>query len=75
MRLWDIREQQNVANCTEHTSTILSLSFNENGYLLASGGNDGVTHIWDLRKLKSLFAISSNENSPVTSVSFDFSGF
>lgn len=58
VKLWDIREQQNVANCDGHTSSVLALSFNENGYMLASGGADGVAHIWDLRKIKSLANIS-----------------
>jgi WD40 repeat protein len=60
VRLWDIREQQNVASCEGHTASVLALSFNENGYLLASGGADGVAHIWDLRKIKSLSKISGD---------------
>jgi pre-mRNA-processing factor 19 len=64
VRLWDIREQQNVANCDDHTASIYALSFNENGYMLASGGADGVAHIWDLRKIKSLSSISGTSLVP-----------
>jgi WD40 repeat protein len=62
VRLWDIREQQNVASCEGHTASVLALSFNENGYMLASGGADGVAHIWDLRKIKSLSKISGQSH-------------
>lgn len=73
VRLWDIREQQNVANCEGHTANIHSLSFNENGYMLATGGADGLAHVWDLRKIKSLtnfagitsfFSLKSIHSSP-----------
>ncbi len=52
LKVWDIREQQNVANCAEHTGAIHSVSFSENGYLVATGSEDGSVKIWDLRKLQ-----------------------
>ena len=52
LKIWDIREQQNVANCDGHSGPINCLSFSENGYLVASGSDDGSAKIWDLRKLQ-----------------------
>lgn len=60
LRLWDIREQQNVATCEGHTANINSISFNENGYMVATGASDGLSHIWDLRKIKSLANFSGH---------------
>ena len=51
LKVWDIREQQNVANCAEHTAAIRSVVFSENGYLVATASDDGQVKIWDLRKL------------------------
>ncbi len=51
LKIWDIREQQNVANCAEHSGAVHSVSFSENGYLVATGSEDGSVKIWDLRKL------------------------
>jgi pre-mRNA-processing factor 19 len=52
LKVWDIREQVNVANCAEHTGAVNSISFSENGYLVATGSSDGDVKIWDLRKLQ-----------------------
>ena len=44
VRLWDIREQKNVASLGEeqgHSKGVSCLTFNQNGYLLASGGGEG----------------------------------
>lgn len=80
VRIWDIREQQNVGNCdyrmADSASTkggaVSSLSFSENGYLLAAGYASGAVRIWDLRKLKCSKSMEFAEE--VNSVSFDYSG-
>jgi pre-mRNA-processing factor 19 len=73
LKIWDIREQENVANLAEHTSSINSVSFSENGYLVASGSDDGDVKIWDLRKLQCTKTLKVG-TAPVTSVAFDSSG-
>ncbi|CAM9451744.1 unnamed protein product [Ectocarpus fasciculatus] len=80
IRIWDIREQQNVGNCdyrnADSTSNkggaVNSLSFSENGYLLAAGYASGAVRIWDLRKLKCTKSLECQEE--VNAVSFDHSG-
>mmetsp|Transcript_15753 Transcript_15753/g.26301 ORF Transcript_15753/g.26301 Transcript_15753/m.26301 type:complete len:535 (-) Transcript_15753:71-1675(-) len=77
VRLWDIREQKNVASLGEeggHAKGVSCLSFNQNGYLLASGGAEGSCKVWDLRKLKSVASLDSSSNKAVTSVAFDPAG-
>lgn len=51
IRIWEVKQQKNVASFTEHTRPIRCLAFSENGYHLASAADDGVK-LWDLRKLK-----------------------
>lgn len=73
LKIWDIREQENVANLAGHTGSINSVSFSENGYLVASGSDDGNVKIWDLRKLQCTKTLNVG-SAPVSSVAFDSSG-
>jgi pre-mRNA-processing factor 19 len=73
MRIWDIREQQNVATFSDHSKGVSCISFSENGYLVATGAEDETVKIWDLRKLKCTTTLSSMK-APISSVSFDYSG-
>ena len=69
LKIWDIREQKSVlefaspaagnANTGAAKNSVRCVSFSENGYLLAAGGDDGGAHIWDLRKLKTIKTIES----------------
>lgn len=75
LKIWDVREQTNVANCVEHTGPVSCLSFSENGYLLVSGSHDGTVRVWDLRKLKCTKTIQVGDaQKAVNAVSFDYSG-
>ena len=73
LRIWDIREQQNVATLIEHTAAVKCVAFSENGYLVATGSDDSLVKIWDLRKLKCTSSLETAGGS-VNSVSFDYSG-
>lgn len=53
VRIWEVRQQKNVASFNDHTKPVRSLSFSENGYHLATAAEDGIK-VWDLRKLKVL---------------------
>jgi pre-mRNA-processing factor 19 len=52
IKIWDVREQKNVAVFAEHSDMVKSINFSENGYYLASACDDGIVRLWDLRKLK-----------------------
>lgn len=41
---------------------VLGVSFSPNGYHLASGGEDNLCRIWDLRMRKSLYIIPAHSN-------------
>lgn len=75
LRIWDVREQQNVATCAEHSSPVTCVSFSENGYLVATGSEDATAKIWDLRKLKCSATLEGTKDcGSVNSVAFDYSG-
>jgi len=56
----------------EHGANVRALSFSENGYLMASAGEDGVVKIWDLRTVSLMNTINCNYNP--TALQFDHSG-
>jgi pre-mRNA-processing factor 19 len=76
VKIWDIKEQVNVANFPGHQAVVRAISFSENGYYLATGADDGEVKIWDLRKLKNLktLTISEHNKIPVNALTFDKSG-
>ena len=74
MRVWDMKSQKNVTVFEGHgEGSINGLCFSENGYHLASAGQDGVVKVWDLRKLKCV-ATLEGDGAPVNGVTYDRSG-
>jgi cell division cycle protein 20 (cofactor of APC complex) len=53
IKLIDIRINKKIALAKQsHEGEICGLSWNQNGYHLASGGNDNLINVWDLRNIK-----------------------
>uniref|UniRef100_A0A914BXV8 Pre-mRNA-processing factor 19 n=1 Tax=Acrobeloides nanus TaxID=290746 RepID=A0A914BXV8_9BILA len=75
VKIWDLKEQTNVANFPGHRTAVRSIAFSENGYYLATGAEDGEVKLWDLRKLKNFKTIIANDKQePVNHICFDQSG-
>nr|CAG4636083.1 EOG090X0489 [Eubosmina coregoni]SVE69727.1 EOG090X0489 [Eubosmina coregoni] len=74
IKIWDLKEQSNVANFPGHSGPISSLSFSENGYYLATAAEDSCVKLWDLRKLKNFKTIQLDEGYEVKDLCFDQSG-
>lgn len=51
IRIWEVKQQKNVATFEGHARPIKGLAFSENGFHLASVSEDCVK-LWDLRKLR-----------------------
>lgn len=74
VKIWDLKEQSNVANFPGHTGEITAISFSENGYYLATAADDACVKLWDLRKLKNFKTIQLEDNYEVKDLCFDQSG-
>lgn len=74
VKIWDVKEQSNVANFPGHTGPISAISFSENGYYLATAADDACVKLWDLRKLKNIRTIQLDEGYEVKDLCFDHSG-
>lgn len=74
IKIWDLKECNNVADFPGHTGTITSIAFSENGYYLATAAEDASIKLWDLRKLKNFKTISLDDRYEVRDLVFDQSG-
>ncbi|MFH4980090.1 hypothetical protein AB6A40_006799 [Gnathostoma spinigerum] len=75
VKIWDLKEQKNVANFPGHQGAVKAISFSENGYYLATGAEDGEVKLWDLRKLRSFKTMTINEGKHILNgICFDQSG-
>jgi len=74
VRIFDVKQQKNVATFKGHAAKLSALTFSENGYYLASGDTQGVIKLWDLRKLNNFHTISWSEVTSLSDLAFDASG-
>lgn len=74
VKIWDVKERQNVANFPGHTGEITAIAFSENGYYLATAAQDSCVKVWDLRKLKNVRSISLPEGHEINELCFDRTG-
>ena len=47
--LWDIATLSHITTIKGHQATVMSVVFDPNGTMFASGGLDGVVYLWDLK--------------------------
>lgn len=74
VKIWDLKEQSNVANFPGHSGPITAISFSENGYYLATAADDACVKLWDLRKLKNFKTLQMDEGYEIRDLCFDQSG-
>ncbi|RLN87702.1 hypothetical protein BBJ28_00013864 [Nothophytophthora sp. Chile5] len=79
VQMWAVNSLANVVTFEGHTAPVTALSFSENGYHLASGSEDGVVKLWDLRKATSFFELDLKQQpklklGAIHALSFDASG-
>ncbi len=48
VRLWDLKKATELANLKGHAAAVSSVTFNNNGNILASGSTDGTVRLWQV---------------------------
>lgn len=48
----DTRHRGEISSGIAHSGEVCGIKWNPNGSLLASGGNDNLVHVWDIRKMQ-----------------------
>ena len=74
VKIWDLKEQANVADFPGHAGAVTCMSFSENGYYLATAAEDCTVRLWDLRKLKNFKTITMDEKYNIIDLAFDQTG-
>jgi pre-mRNA-processing factor 19 len=72
VRIWDLKEQKNIATFRGHKGAICDLKFSENGYYLATAAQDNILKLWDLRGPKNINSLKLE--SSVVALDYDLSG-
>ncbi|KAL6080033.1 Katanin p80 WD40 repeat-containing subunit B1 [Balamuthia mandrillaris] len=62
LKLWDVRRKECIQTYNGHLSSILSIRFSPDGQWVVSGGQEGLTKIWDLTAGKLLHNLSPNSS-------------
>lgn len=59
MAVWDALAGKRIRKCTQHTGTVNSVAMpaSKNGYLYASGSDDGSVRVWDVRSKQAVQAL------------------
>ncbi|CAF0827949.1 unnamed protein product [Adineta steineri] len=74
IKIWDLKECNNVADFPGHAGGINTIAFSENGYYLATAAEDASIKLWDLRKLKNFKTITLEDRYEIRDLVFDQSG-
>ncbi|CAF1062157.1 unnamed protein product [Adineta ricciae] len=74
IKIWDLKECNNVADFPGHAGSINTIAFSENGYYLATAAEDASIKLWDLRKLRNFKTITLEDRYEIRDLVFDQSG-
>lgn len=63
IRLWDTRNQRELAVLEGHSAAVLSIAFNTNGTQVASGGADRELKVWDVATREKIAALGQHNSA------------
>jgi WD40 repeat protein len=72
VRLWDLRNQEQIAELTGHEGGVYGLAFSPDGHTLASGSHDDTVRLWDVASHKQIGELNGPDT--VEGVAFSADG-
>ncbi|KAF6018878.1 PRPF19 [Bugula neritina] len=70
IKIWDLKERQNVANFPGHSGPISAIAFSENGFYLATAADDAVVKLVYLCKKWTELKVLNDHTAQATGVAF-----
>lgn len=74
VRLWNLDQMTEIRATQVHTRAVTSVQFSPDDSLLASGGNDGSVHLWQVSQSETRQTLLEPSEVPVMSVAFSPNG-
>ncbi|UPQ98298.1 WD40 repeat domain-containing protein [Chloropicon primus] len=74
VRVWEVSSGECLKELPAHSDPVSCVAFSPDSSIFASSSFDGLVRLWDTETGKCLQTVASNDNPPVTSVSFTPNG-
>ncbi|KAG0049338.1 hypothetical protein BGZ83_005877 [Gryganskiella cystojenkinii] len=74
VKIWDIRTKEAVATFEGHKGSVRTMTFSENGYLMAAAGENNEVNIWNLRTMDVVQKLTVADAGQIHSLAWDQSG-
>ncbi|KAI7820837.1 WD40-repeat-containing domain protein [Gamsiella multidivaricata] len=74
VKIWDVRTKEAVASFDGHVGAVKTMTFSENGYLMAAAGENNEVSIWNLRTLEIVQKLKVADQGVINALAWDQSG-
>ncbi|KAF8977323.1 hypothetical protein BGZ46_007477 [Entomortierella lignicola] len=74
VKIWDVRTKEAAASFEGHAGAVKTMTFSENGYLMAAAGENNEVSIWNLRTMEIVQKLKVADQGIINTLAWDQSG-